>query len=119
MQLSLTGKLENISLYEDKEKNVNYHSLVFTKNVWSNKLNRDTEEVVSVSIPQKLNWTVPEFKKVVGKTISFNVTNCPVSKISSILLPALSPIPLIEKMEFRSISASGVGNLSMLKAAAA
>ena len=73
MQLSLTGKLENISLYEDKEKNVNYHSLVFTKNVWSNKLNRDTEEVVSVSIPQKLNWTVPEFKKVVGKTISFNV----------------------------------------------
>ncbi|BFM35344.1 hypothetical protein [Acinetobacter towneri] len=74
MQLSLTGKLENVSLYEDKEKNVNYHSLVFTKNVWSNKLNRDTEEVVSVSIPQKLNWTVPEFKKVVGKTISFNVT---------------------------------------------
>ena len=74
MQLSLTGKLENVSVYEDKEKNVNYHSLVFTKNIWSNKLNRDTEEVVSVSIPQKLNWTVPEFKKVVGKTISFNVT---------------------------------------------
>ncbi|MCW8041314.1 hypothetical protein [Acinetobacter entericus] len=73
MQLSITGKLENVSVYEDKEKNVNYHSLVFTKNIWSNKLNRDIEEVVSVSIPQKLIWTVPEFKKVVGKTISFNV----------------------------------------------
>lgn len=73
MQLSITGKLENVSVYEDKEKNVNYHSLVFTKNVWSNKLNRNTEEVVSVSIPQKLNWCVPEFKKQVGKTISFHV----------------------------------------------
>ncbi len=73
MQLSITGNLENVSVYEDKEKNVSYYSLVFTKNVWSNKLNRDTEEVVSVSIPQKLNWTVPEFKKVIGKTISFNV----------------------------------------------
>ena len=73
MQLSITGKLENVSVYEDKEKNVNYHSLVFTKEIWSNKLNRATEEVVSVSIPQKLNFTVIEFKKVVGKIISFNV----------------------------------------------
>ena len=73
MQLSITGKLENVSVYEDKEKNVNYHSLVFTKEIWSNKLNRSTEEVVSVSIPQKLNFTVIEFKKVVGKIISFNV----------------------------------------------
>lgn len=73
MNLSITGKLENVSLYEDKEKNVNYHSLVFTKKIWSNKLNRETEEVVSVSIPQKLNFTVVEFKKAVGKIISFNV----------------------------------------------
>lgn len=73
MQLSITGKLENVSFYEDKEKNVIYNSLVFTKKIWSNKLNRETEEVVSVSIPQKLNWCVPEFKKAVGKVISFNV----------------------------------------------
>ena len=73
MLLHATFLLENVSDYKDEQKNIIYHSLVTTQKKWSNKLNREIEDVVSISIPQKFGWLSSEFKKHIGKEIIVGV----------------------------------------------
>lgn len=73
MLLHATLKLENVSDFTDEVKKITYHSLVTTAQIWSNKLNRETEQVISISIPQKFNWMSAEFKKYIGKEITVQV----------------------------------------------
>ncbi|WP_368576020.1 hypothetical protein [Acinetobacter baumannii] len=69
MRLHATFLLENVSDYKDEQKNIVYHSLVTTQKKWSSKLNREIEDVVSISIPQKFGWLSAELKKHIGKEI--------------------------------------------------